>query len=329
MFGGFIIFIRKSYHMLKALFLFILGLLFIQTAKAQKADSIMYYMKDRSTQVTTKDSAKYIVVIMPVDTSKLFPVREYYLNGKLKLIGKALSNKAFVELEGTSTSYYRNGNRKSISNYHKGFVTGVVTTYYPNGNFYSSIHYTNDYKTKLIECRDSTGKVLATNGTGHWIKFDDKFKLVTGEGDVADSLQTGQWHGAIDSASTYTCTFVKGEGMAGVRYSGGQAYPFAKAEVEPEFKGGKEKFYAFLAKKVKYPKEAKENGIQGKVFVTFVVQKDGTLSDIRAIPGPDESLITEAVRVVSTSPLWQPGSQYGLPVRVQYTIPLAFNLGNK
>ena len=283
-------------------------------------------MKDHSTQVATKDSAKYIVVIMPADTSKLFPVREYYRNGKLKLTGKALNQTPLVNLEGNVTNYYPNGNRKSISNYHNGFTIGLITTYYPNGNFYSSTNYTSDYKAKLIECRDSTGKVLAANGTGHWLKFDERFKLVTGEGDIADSLQTGQWHGAIDSVSTYTCTFVKGEGMAGIRYVGGQSYPFEKAEVEPEFKGGKENFYSFLSQKVKYPKRAKEDGIQGKVLVTFVVEKDGTLSHIRAIPGPDGSLMAEAVRVVSISPQWQPGSQYGLPVRVQYTIPLNFSL---
>jgi TonB family protein len=315
--------------MIKTVFLFLLGLMLTQTAKAQKPDSVVFYMKDRSTQVATKDSASYILIIMQADGSKLFPVKEYYRNGKLKLTGKALSQKPYVELEGNSTSYYRNGNRKSTSNYHNGLAIGLITTYYPNGNFYSSTDYTSDYKTKLIECHDSTGKVLATNGTGHWIRFDERFKLVTGEGEIVDSLQNGQWHGSIDSISTYTCTYVKGEGMAGVRYAGGQSYPFAKAEVEPEFKGGKEQFYSFLSQKVKYPKKAKEDGIQGKVFVTFVVEKDGTLSHIKAIPGPDESLVTEAVRVVSISPPWQPGSQYGLPVRVQYTIPLAFSLGLK
>lgn len=101
---------------------------------------------------------------------------------------------------------------------------------------------------------------------------------------------------------------------------------YAQAEVMPMFPGGVDAFLKFLASNVKYPKEDREKGISGKVFCTFIVEKDGTLSDIKAVRGPSEAMKAEAVRVLMRSPKWTPGTSKGQPVRVSYTVPLSFTL---
>lgn len=80
-----------------------------------------------------------------------------------------------------------------------------------------------------------------------------------------------------------------------------------------------------ISKHVKYPQIALENGVQGKVFVQFVVEKDGSVSNIKVVRGVDASLDKEAVRVVSVMPKWKPGKQRGKAVRVAYTLPIAFD----
>jgi protein TonB len=101
---------------------------------------------------------------------------------------------------------------------------------------------------------------------------------------------------------------------------------FQVVEKMPEFPGGQTAMLSFIQKALKYPVVAAENGIQGRVTCSFVVNKDGTIVDIEVVRGIDASLDKEAQRVISTMPKWQPGEQRGKPVRVKYTIPINFRL---
>ncbi|TSJ43916.1 TonB family protein [Mucilaginibacter corticis] len=99
---------------------------------------------------------------------------------------------------------------------------------------------------------------------------------------------------------------------------------YSTVEKQPMFPGGLEAFSKYLSTNLRYPEEDKNNGVAGRVIVTFVVEKDGTLSDIKAVRGPSETLKNEAVRVLTRSPKWQPGYQNNQPVRVSYAVPIAF-----
>jgi protein TonB len=102
---------------------------------------------------------------------------------------------------------------------------------------------------------------------------------------------------------------------------------FIIVEEMPEFlDGGEAGLRAWIAKSIEYPVIAQENGIQGKVYVTFVVDKDGSISEAKVIRGVDPSLDKEALRVVNALPKWKPGKQRGKPVRVSYTVPISFVL---
>ncbi len=101
---------------------------------------------------------------------------------------------------------------------------------------------------------------------------------------------------------------------------------FTAVEKEPNFPGGEAAFASYLGKNIHYPAIAKENNVQGKVFLSFVVERDGSLTDIRVVRGIGSGCDDEAVRVLKASPKWRPGIQNGRPVRVAYTIPISFTL---
>ena len=101
---------------------------------------------------------------------------------------------------------------------------------------------------------------------------------------------------------------------------------FFIVEDMPEFPGGEAALRQFIANEIKYPVIAQENGIQGRVYVTFVVNTDGSIADAKIARGVDPSLDKEALRVVSTLPRWKPGMQRGKAVRVSYTVPINFVL---
>lgn len=109
-------------------------------------------------------------------------------------------------------------------------------------------------------------------------------------------------------------------------YGEEDAEVFIIVEDMPEFPGGELALRKWIADNVKYPVIAAENGIQGKVYVTFVVDKDGSVTNARIARGVDPSLDQEALRVVNKLPKWKPGKQRGKPVRVSYTVPINFQL---
>ena len=101
---------------------------------------------------------------------------------------------------------------------------------------------------------------------------------------------------------------------------------FEVVEEMPHFPGGAAALQAFLSSNTKYPVVAQENGVQGRVTVSFVVERDGSITDVRVVRSVDPSLDREASRVVRSMPRWSPGKQNGSTVRVKYTVPVTFKL---
>jgi protein TonB len=101
---------------------------------------------------------------------------------------------------------------------------------------------------------------------------------------------------------------------------------FTSVEQSAEFPGGLDKFGKYLGNNIRYPAVARENNVQGRVIVQFVVERDGSLTDIHVVRGLGSGCDEEAIRVLKNSPKWKPGIQNGRPVRQQYTVPISFTL---
>lgn len=105
-----------------------------------------------------------------------------------------------------------------------------------------------------------------------------------------------------------------------------EAEIFTVVESMPEFPGGTGELYKYLGTSIKYPPLAKESGIQGRVFVNFVVEPNGSISNVKVLRGIGGGCDEEAIRVVEAMPKWKPGKQRGKPVRVSYNLPIKFTL---
>ncbi len=105
-----------------------------------------------------------------------------------------------------------------------------------------------------------------------------------------------------------------------------EAQVFFIVENMPKFPGGDMELRKYIAQNIQYPEIAKENGIQGKVYIQFVVNKKGKVEQVKVVRGVDQSLNKEAVRVISNLPAWSPGSQRGKAVKVSFTVPINFQL---
>ncbi|MGD9492470.1 MAG: energy transducer TonB [Bacteroidales bacterium] len=101
---------------------------------------------------------------------------------------------------------------------------------------------------------------------------------------------------------------------------------FSLNEIQPEFPGGPDALMEFLARNIKYPVNARENNIQGTVYVTYIIEPDGKVTNIKVVQGIGGGCDEEAIRVVSIMPQWKPGMQLNKPVRVQFTLPIRFIL---
>ena len=101
---------------------------------------------------------------------------------------------------------------------------------------------------------------------------------------------------------------------------------FDVVEVMPQFPGGPIAMLKYIMENIKYPEQAMKEGIQGRVTVRFIVEKDGSISDVRPVLSVHPLLNKEAVRVVESMPKWSPGKQNGKPVRVRFNVPVMFKL---
>ena len=146
-----------------------------------------------------------------------------------------------------------------------------------------------------------------------------------------EESQKGIAEKKAETAAAFTTTLkydtIPGETFTAVgTFEPVQGDVFDVVEEMPQYPGGPQALFKFLGENVHYPEEAEKAGIQGRVIATFVVEKDGSISQPTVVKSVDPLLDAEAIRVISAMPNWKPGRQNGKVVRVKYTVPLSFNL---
>ena len=151
-------------------------------------------------------------------------------------------------------------------------------------------------------------------------KLTDLIEIVDQELDIDEELEIEDVEANVENRTDYSYDY-DGTGYDEGDY--GEEDIFQVVEDMPTFPGDINKW---LGKNVKYPVIAQENNIQGKVIVQFVIERDGSITDVQVVRPVDPSLDKEAIRVVKSMPKWKPGKQRGKAVRVSYTVPINFRL---
>ena len=298
----------------------------------KQPDSLVFYL-DKNEQLATDSAGIAFVRIIKRDTADqtLFTVEDYYKNGRLKQVGKSLVASLPLQRTGSFLSFFPNGRRKSIENFQDGRIDGDQYYYYPNGKAYcvSTYDYSNQ-KIIVKESNDSTGKVMASNGNGAHILYDENFKQILEQGPILDGTRNGEWTGTVYDTIYYKCTYSHGNSVSGTsRTKSGRVYNFTNDFSNPEFQGGEFAFYKFLAHNIKYPPVARDNKVQGKVFINFTIDSEGKLSKFAILRGIGSGCDEEAIRVLSLSPPWIPGKIYGVPVKVSFTFPISYSIASE
>src|ERR1700679_403815 len=169
-------------HMLKPFFTIISVLLFLGAVAQKKSDTLVYYLKNSGAVVSLKDSADFFLLIMPPDVNvdkKLFVINEFYASGALRLAGNSLKNTlSEIKFQGPQIIFFPNGHKMKVTNFNDGVPVGTERSYYPNGKLYTIKTYDERGLALLTQCNDSTGNVIADNGKGKWVLFDDNFKNI-------------------------------------------------------------------------------------------------------------------------------------------------------
>lgn len=237
--------------------------------------------------------------------SKVSQINEYDLNGMLK------SMQVYGDSSYTEASWYDNGQMKA-----------VVT--YPVMN-----PLTKDFENVYTSLWDPSGVQLVKDGEGMWSSQTGyEMGVLIEEGKVVKGRKSGKWIGKWTNGTTYyEEDYQDGILAEGTVYEDGNKRTYSQVRVSPKFKGGDRNFYKFLGQNIKYPIEASQRRISGRVQLSFVVCEDGSLCDYKVEKGVGFGLDDEALRVVKKmTSHWEPGEERGKKVRVKYNLPINFQL---
>ncbi len=239
----------------------------------------------------------------------------------LSSVGVFSQTKIFIDANGKELKSDKNAVKYKIISPDSLSTKGGVSemTYTLDGEIVSESHYyeKNVDPTKVkVKFFEGVKRNWYDNGQ---LKSEVNFSENQLNGDVNAYWKNGQLKRKD--------VFSKGKFIEGICYdslgSVVEHYPFEKM---PQYPGGDQMLFRYLSQNVRYPVEAQKYGIQGRVIVQFVVERDGSITDIEVVRSIDTSLDYEARRVIRNMPLWEPGIQDGEKVRVKYTMPVNFKL---
>lgn len=228
-------------------------------------------------------------------------VRLYNVKNDLLVAeGGCASTKPGLVWQGKHVTFHKNGKVESEGQYTNGNKIGTWLYYHDNGVRSGEDTFDGD-EHRYIQRWDENGNTLLNEGTGVYpVKFDGTI-----------SYREVLHHKLRSSFS--------------INDTGDTTYTVV--EKTAEYPGGMEGFYQYIGRTMKYPVEAKRNGIQGRVFVQFVIQKDGTVSEVKTIKGIGGGCDEEAANVTKASVKWKPGTLGDRPVRQVMVLPMVFKLG--
>ena len=293
------------------------------------------YSQESNDKVILMDSLKRIVTTTNYDLKKVVKnvnvpsdKYKYYIYNKANTI---IEEGNYTDTEsnkyvGKIIHYYKNGNRQNEVNFVNGRPFGLSSTYYENGNINEEVEYLDleELSYKKINYWDESGKQLIVNGNGFYIMDGNQIEE---KGQYKNGYKDGKWifldkkSGTLNEDLYDNGKFISGFSLV----KDGSKKEYFELFVKPAPMGGMEAFYQYISKNFRIGRIAAKNNIKGKIFLTFVVDKNGNLVEPKIIKSLGYGLDEEAIRIIKKSEKWIPGMQRGINVRVQYSLPITIS----
>ncbi|OXA79879.1 Antitoxin component YwqK of the YwqJK toxin-antitoxin module [Flavobacterium aquidurense] len=273
---------------------------------------------------SSAENYKYIRIVEDYYTDKkLYVYKEYYKSKVLKSIGTTL-DRDVIRKEGQFISYYENGNKQSNVNFVKTKKSGKEFNWYENGNIKSEIEYfenkKGDTEYKINNFWNPQKKQTIADGNGD---YSDTEEHSEESGRIKNGFPDGIWKGKnLKMKSTFTENYENGKLISGVTIDSlNVEHPYTVKNQPPSPKKGINSFYSYVGKSMYIPNEAR-NKVYGKIYLTFIVDKEGNLVEPKIIKGLGYGLDENAISLIKGAKKWIPGTIRGVPVQVLYSLPI-------
>lgn len=287
----------------------------------QPIDMVIYY--DSLDNISDDINYKYLKVIKDYYTHKAsYTVYEFYKSGatKMKGITNGQQSQSFI---GSRLDYFENGKKQMFSNYLDGQLDGKQYEWYENGrlkfekeNSYDKLN--NTLTTRVMQFWNKNNEHIVVDGNG---EFEDDDENNYSKGKYLNGYKVGVWTGFDKKFNyTYTETYEDGKLISGESIDfENTKYKYTVSYINPEPKRGLNDFYKYIAKNYQIPEV---EGLSGKIYITFVVDKDGSLINFKVLRDIGYGTGKEAIRVLQKAEKWIPGKKRGVPIRVTHSLPI-------
>jgi antitoxin component YwqK of YwqJK toxin-antitoxin module len=312
---------RFKICIMKKIILFFL--LISKIAFSQEANDKIIYL-DSLWKETTKEDYKYYRIIKDYNLEKEeYTFEDYFKSGKIQMRGKSES-KDYLTKKGEFNFYFENGTLKKTIFYENGRPKGTYLEWYDNGQKCMEAEYitddknlTSDLKIQNYWDKKNVQKVIDGNG-----ELEEKSAQENASGKIKNGLKDGVWTGENKNFNiTYTETYLDGKLKNGVSIDSlKMEHPYTELFLQPRPMKGLQHFYKYIAKKFNIPKNS--SNINGKIILGFIIDKDGSIADLKIIKSINPDLDEEAKRLVSEYPDWSCGVFRGVKIKTSYAIPI-------
>jgi TonB family protein len=269
------------------------------SANAQSKEKITEYFNKDWLKTGNREEAAYYRTVEPARNGVIL-VRDYFISGKLQMFSEC-SSASPLKFNGKCIKYFESGAIDSEEYYIDNTITGAYKSYYEDGKLKKEMMY-HPKRAVIIHYYSETGVELLPYGKGI-IKHKGNEDFDSYE-EVEDSV----------SLAIFSVSRTKGDTV------------YSMVEKPAEYKGGLSAMSQDVSFRLRYPKSARRNGVEGTVYVAFDVDKTGAIVDPHVIKGIDPDCDAEALATVASLPNWIPGEMHGKPVRSKFVLPIKFRL---
>ena len=314
--------------MKSVLLLFFLSLYSITTA--QKTNDYLVYL-DTLGNLGNDSNFKYIRVVEDYHlTKERYTIKEYYKSGKIAFMGTTRI-KYPLFLDGVCVSYYENGNKKLVTNYVNSNLNGKQYAWYENGNLKYEKEFTYDKVSKrsteiIINYIDENNVKKVIDGNGEYKEQEEETYIAIGE--IKDGYKEGVWNGKHTKLNIkYVETYRKGKFISGESFDENNiSHKYSEIETPAKPVGDMIAFSDYIKRNFYLGRDSTAKTLKGRIFVEFVVNKNGEIVEPKVIRDLGFGTGTEILRLLKYAKKWNPARLRGIPTDSKYTLPVAIDI---